>query len=66
MIVKKLSDLSMKNQEKFVECLMEIKSVSEKFVIEIVKGTDIELNASITSIKNLIEQLETVSLSNNF
>lgn len=63
MMVKKFSELSMKNQEKFVEYLMEIKSVSEKFVIEIVKGTNIELNTSIASIKNFVEQLETVSLS---
>ncbi|NVM54678.1 MAG: hypothetical protein HWN66_13320 [Candidatus Helarchaeota archaeon] len=60
---KKFSELSLENQEKFVESLMEIKSESEKFVIEIVKGANMELDSTVGFIKRILEQLETIILS---
>ncbi len=60
---KKFSDLSRENQEKFVESLMEIKSESERCVIEIVKGTDIEINYTINLIKKQIIRLVNIQTS---
>ncbi|NVM28248.1 MAG: hypothetical protein HWN65_05360 [Candidatus Helarchaeota archaeon] len=62
-MTKKFSELSQEHQEKFVESLMEIKSESEKFVIEIVKGTNMELTPTVNSIKKRIEQLEEFLMS---
>jgi len=57
---KKFSDLSTENQEKFVENLMEIKSESERIVVEIVKGSNINVLPCIKFIKKHISKLETI------
>ena len=57
---KNFSDLSSENQEKFVENLMEIKSESERVVVEIVKGSNIKVLPCIKFIKKHISKLETI------
>ena len=57
---KNFSDLSSENQEKFVENLMEIKSESERVVVEIVKGKKINVLPCIKFIKKYISKLETI------
>ncbi len=57
---KKFSELSTESQEQFIENLMEIKSESERFVVEIVKGTNIEVLPTINFIKKHITKLETL------
>lgn len=57
---KRFADLSMERQEQFVETLMEIKSESERCVIEIVKGTNIELTSTLSLIKKHLSFLESL------
>ena len=57
---KKFADLSTENQEKFVENLMEIKSESERIVVEIVKGSNIEVLPYIKFIKEHLTKIETI------
>lgn len=54
----RFSDLSTETQEEFVENLMEIKSESERIVVEIVKGTNIELLPTIKFLKEHLQKLE--------
>ena len=57
---KNFSDLSSENQEKFVENLMEIKSESERIVVEIVKGSNINVLPCIKFIQKHISKLKTI------
>ncbi|MHA1266716.1 MAG: hypothetical protein ACTSRS_15880 [Candidatus Helarchaeota archaeon] len=54
----KFADLSIEEQERFVEQLMEIKSHAERFVIEIImKGSSIDIEPLIDYLQTRVKQL---------